>query len=131
MPKSKSDHWGTPPDLYAKLNAEFDFNFDPCPLSWTPAEPDGLTQEWGTRSFCNPPYSNTAEWIRKAHAEWKKGKTIVMLLNAVTDTKAFHTYIYNQAELRFLKGRIKFVDPSNPSKRADSPRPSMLVIFKK
>ena len=130
MPKSKSDQWGTPPDLYAKLNAEFNFNFDPCPLDWTPSDPDGLTIDWGTRTFCNPPYSNTAAWIQKAHEEWKKGKTIVLLINAVTDTKAFHTYIYNQAELRFLKGRIKFVDPSNPSKRSDSPRPSMLVIFK-
>ena len=41
---SKSPHWATPKDLYEKLNAEFGFNFDPCPLH---ADFDGLAMEWG------------------------------------------------------------------------------------
>jgi site-specific DNA-methyltransferase (adenine-specific) len=130
MPPSKSDKWATPPEVYDPLHAEFDFNFDPCPITWAEGDADGLTQECGTRTFCNPPYSKLATWIAKAHAEWKKGKTIVMLINAITDTKAFHTYIYNQAEVRFIKGRVKFIDPTNPTKRSPSPRPSMLVIFR-
>lgn len=27
---SKSDNWATPTNLFNKLNAEFDFNLDPC-----------------------------------------------------------------------------------------------------
>ncbi len=130
MPKSKTDKWATPSALYTQLDSEFHFTCDPCPIDWKDGDADGLTTDWGPSTFVNPPYSNVAKWIAKAHAEWTKGKTIVMLLNAITDTKAFHEYIYGQAELRFLKGRVKFVDPSNPTKNAPSPKPSMLVIFR-
>jgi site-specific DNA-methyltransferase (adenine-specific) len=114
-------------------NKEFLFNYDPCSISWKPGDADGLTTDWGSSTFCNPPYSATAKWIEKAHSEWKKGKTVVMLINAITDTKAFHKYIYGQAELRFLEGRIKFVDytdPEKPTTKAGNVKPSMLVIFR-
>ena len=133
MPKSKSDKWGTPKSIYDPLNEEFQFNYDPCPIDWKPGDTDGLTSEWGTSTFVNPPYSQTARWIEKAHNEWKKGKTVVMLINAITDTIAFHTYIYNQAELRFIKGRIKFIDysdPNNPKEAGANVKASMLVIFR-
>ena len=130
MPKSKSDKWGTPKDLYNKLDDEFKFNFDPCPIDWKEGDPDGLAIPWGTSTFCNPPYSNTKEWVKKAYDEFKKGKKVVLLINAITDTVAFHEYIYNKAtEIRFFKGRIHFVDPSNPKKKAPSPKPSMLVVY--
>ena len=47
-PKSKSDVYLTPPDLYSQLHKEFNFNFDPCPHprpAW-----DGLTKDWGTNA---------------------------------------------------------------------------------
>ena len=130
MPKSKSDKWATPQKLYDELNNEFKFNFDPCPITWKEGDPDGLSIDWGSSTFCNPPYSKVALWIKKAYDEWKKGKKIVMLINAITDTKAFHEYIYNKAELRFIKGRISFIDPNNPTKKQPNVKPSMLVIFK-
>lgn len=131
MPKSKSDKWKTPPEIYDPLNNEFKFNYDPCPIDWNPDEDeDGLLTDWGTSTFCNPPYSETKVWIEKASNEAAKGKTIVMLMNAITDTIAFHKYIYNKAELRFIKGRIKFIDPSNPDKRTPNVKASMVVIFR-
>ena len=130
MPKSKSDKWQTPKDFYDKLNEEFHFNFDPCPIEWEPTDLDGLSIEWDTVTFVNPPYSKVAKWIEKAHQEWKKGKTVVMLINAVTDTIAFHKFIYGQAELRFVKGRIRFIKPDSTDKPTPCPKPSMLVIFK-
>jgi len=130
MPKSKSDKWATPQKLYDELNNEFKFNFDPCPITWKEGDLDGLSIDWGSSTFCNPPYSKVALWIKKAYDEWKKGKKIVMLINAITDTKAFHEYIYNKAELRFIKGRISFIDPNNPTKKQPNVKPSMLVIFK-
>ena len=39
-----SDHWKTPTSLYKKLDDEFHFDFDPCPLH---ADFDGLAVEWG------------------------------------------------------------------------------------
>ena len=130
MPKSKNDKWMTPPEVYNPLNIEFKFNYDPCPIDWKEGDPDGLMTEWGTITFCNPPYSKTAKWIEKASLESSKGKTIVMLINAVTDTIAFHKYIYNKTEIRFLKGRIKFINPAEPHKRMPNVKASMIVIFR-
>ena len=39
-----SDNWATPKEFYDALNAEFGFDFDPCPLN---SEFDGLQIEWG------------------------------------------------------------------------------------
>lgn len=47
-------YWLTPPDLYTKLDAEFNFNFDPSPYP-LPVGFDGLTCEWGTSNYVNPP----------------------------------------------------------------------------
>jgi phage N-6-adenine-methyltransferase len=132
MPKSKSDKWATPPEVYEPLNAEFTFNFDPCPITWEEGDADGLTIDWGKNTFCNPPYSQTAKWIEKASAERAKGNLVVLLINASTDTKAFHKYIYNQpnTEIRFLPGRIKFINHADPEKRSPNVKPSMVVVFR-
>ena len=53
-----------------------------------------------------------------------------MLINAVTDTIAFHKFIYGKAEIRFLKGRIKFINPADPTKRMPNVKASMVVVFK-
>lgn len=120
---SATDDWATPPDLYQQLNKEFDFNFDPCPLN---SEIDGLTIDWGSSVFVNPPYSNIKNFLIKAHAELnKESKTIVFLVPSRTDTRWFHDYVYGKAELRFIKGRLKFGGAKN-----SAPFPSMICIFK-
>lgn len=48
-----------------------------------------------------------------------------MLLPARTDTKWFHDYIYNVAEIRFIRGRLKFGDSKN-----SAPFPSMVIIYR-
>jgi site-specific DNA-methyltransferase (adenine-specific) len=120
-----TDDWATPRYLYNQLDAEFHFDLDPCPLE--PKE-DGLSIEWNGNIFVNPPYSKVKEFLQKAHIELKSGraKTVVFLVFVNTDTTWFHDYIYNKAEIRFIKGRVKFVGPS----KAGSMRPSMIVIFK-
>ena len=60
----KTDNWATPQWLYDKLNDEFDFDFDPCPLN---SKIDGLNIKWGKRNFVNPPYSNVTGFLIKAH----------------------------------------------------------------
>ena len=54
------------------------------------------------------------------------GGLAVMLIPARTDTKAFHDFIYHKAEVRFIRGRLKFGGSKN-----SAPFPSMIVIFKK
>ena len=127
-----SNDWMTPKWLYDQLNYEFNFDFDPCPLY---ADFDGLEIEWGTSNFCNPPYiaSIKNKFIVKAYYEWKKGKTVVMLLPVSTSTRIFHDIIYKRAELRFLKGRLSFSGKQPDGSFSavnNSMHDSMLVIFK-
>ena len=79
----------------------------------------------GQRVFCNPPYSEISKWVEKAFRETRNDNTlVVMLIPSRTDTKYFHNFIYNRAEIRFVKGRIKFGDKDH------APFPSMIVIFR-
>ena len=105
--KSQSDNYATPRAIYAELDAEFHFNDDPCPLDDNP-KINGLERDWGTSVFLNPPYSNPLPWVEKAYYEYLKGKTIVGLLRGDTSTRWFHDWVYPFAELRFVRGRIKF-----------------------
>jgi len=125
---SASNKWRTPPDFYAMLDQEF--HFDPCPIDWDPAtHPDGLTIPWAQTTFCNPPYRGIGPWIKKAHDEWLLGKTVVLLVNAWTDSAWFHDYIYGRAEIRFIRGRLKFLD-ADGTKMPCGFRPSMVVVFR-
>jgi hypothetical protein len=80
-------YWLTPPDLMSALQAEFDFDFDPCPNP-LPDGFDGLTAEWGKSTYCNPPFGSIIHngkkkgptaWARKAIEENKKGKQVVLV----------------------------------------------------
>lgn len=126
------DHWQTPQWLYDELDAEFKFDFDPCPIH---ANFDGLTIPWGGVNFVNPPYNRVdkPKFIQKAFDEWKKGKTCVLLIPAATGTKQFHNLILPYAEIRFLRGRVAFVAPDQPRNAKATKKgkhDSMIVIFK-
>lgn len=124
------DLWTTPPHIIAGLTAEFGPMFDPCPVDYDGSF-DGLEIEWDSVNFVNPPYSQMTDWIRKSHEEWKKGKTVILLIPPRTDTRYFHDYINGNAEVRFIKGRLKFGNPSDPDyKPTGAPFPSILCVFK-
>ena len=77
-------YWLTPPVVYEELNAEFHFDFDPCPFP-KPTNFDGLKAEWGLCNYVNPPFwtedgTGITAWIRKAIAEQQKGKTAVIVV---------------------------------------------------
>lgn len=130
---SKKDEWETPQDLFNMLNTEFNFTLDPCATHenakcqkyYTILE-NGLEKSWlDHRVFCNPPYSQIKKWVKKCAEEAQKGVTIVMLIPARTDTRWFHDFIYNKAEIRFIKGRLHFGNSKN-----NAPFPSMIVIWR-
>ena len=136
---SKNMDWCTPQDFFDKLDAEFHFILDAaateqaakCTNFFTP-ETDGLSQSWdcGGAVFCNPPYGREiAKWVRKAYGESKKiNHPIVLLVPARTDTAYFHDYIYGKAEIRFVRGRLKFTD-ENGKDYCSAPFPSMVVVY--
>ena len=130
---SKTDMWETPQELFDELDKEFQFDLDVCAIPenakckafYTP-EQDGLSQPWKGTCWCNPPYGrDIGQWVRRAFLASISGSTVVMLLPSRTDTKWFHDYIYKRAEIRFVKGRLKFGNSKN-----SAPFPSMIVVFR-
>lgn len=129
------DNWKTPDALYNSLNNEFNFTFDPCPLNHKIEEWDGLKIEWGLRNFINPPYSRKLKeaFINKAFQESKNGNLCVLLIPVSTSTKIFHEIILPNAEIRFIKGRVKFEGINSKGELVSNKcgmHDSMIVIFK-
>jgi phage N-6-adenine-methyltransferase len=145
MIKARISHenmgWNTPKDLFEELDREFHFVLDvasndlnhKCVYYYT-AEDDGLSQPWDVLRgavFCNPPYGRILKrWVQKAYEESTKGTTVVMLIPARTDTSWFHDIVLPHAEVRFLRGRVRYTDVYGIPAGDSAPFPSMIVIFK-
>lgn len=138
--QSGKDDWETPKKLFDDLNREFHFTLDPCSTHenakcakhYTPEE-DGLQMSWGGEIvFCNPPYSRTGgqdAWVKKCYDEAQKPGTIVVaLLPARTDTERFHNYVLGRAEIRFIRGRLRFEQNGIPAGTATFP--SMICVWR-
>lgn len=132
---SNTDLWATPQGFFDQIDSEFHFTLDAaaiaentkCDEFFSPDD-DSLKQIWSGRVWVNPPYGkNVGAWVRKASESAKNGtaEVVVMLLPARTDTKWFHEYVYNNAEIRFVKGRLKF-----GGAKYNAPFPVMVVIFR-
>jgi hypothetical protein len=102
-------YWVSPPELYEPLDAEFHFDFDPCPHP-RPDGFDGLEVEWGGTNWVNPPFTGMVKekgkrkigpmaWARKALAERANGKLTVMIL-PIYQVRAITFLMCNGAEVR-------------------------------
>lgn len=108
--------WETPTNLFASLDDdEFHFTLDAASSETV---------------FCNPPSGRAiADWVRKCSMEASRKNTlVVMLLPARTDTKWLQDHILNRAEVRFLKGRLKFETDGVPD--GPAPFPNMIVVMR-
>jgi len=126
-----SDDWATPKAFYDALDAEFHFDYDPCPLNGR----GGLDGEWGKRNYINPPYSRKLKeaFVIKAIEQAKKGKLCVLLLPVSTSTKLFHDHIKpNAKDIRFVRGRISFCGTNTKGEYVTTKKPmhdSMIIVF--
>lgn len=130
---SKTDNWATPQDFFDSVNDEFSLLWDVCassenaklPLYWT-KEQDGLTAEWRGKRVWMTALRFTDRQMGGEGCD-RRAEVCVCLLPARTDTRWFHRHIYAnpKAEIRFVKGRLKFGGAAN-----SAPFPSMLVIFR-
>jgi len=132
---SKKQDWGTPWAFFNKINKEFDFVLDAaashenhkCVPYLTE---NALSMDWcslsaGGSIWLNPPYGREiGKWIEKAYWESTKGCTVVCLTFARTDTKWWHDWAMRSAEIRLVKGRIKFQEA-----QSSAPAPSCLLVF--
>jgi len=125
--KHSHPHGGTPDDLLQTIKDEFGELYDPCPNNFIEC---GLVADWASQPhvvYCNPPYTRgeIRTWVEKCFQEYEQGATIVLLIPSYTDTSYFHKYIYPHAEIRFIRGRLKF---KGYNRKASFP--SMLCIFR-
>jgi site-specific DNA-methyltransferase (adenine-specific) len=135
MPPSATDDWATPRELFNELNREHRFDTDAAASStnylcdrWfgldhpDESRRDGLTGIWTGHVWCNPPYGRgIKDWVLKASLHHD---LVVMLLPARTDTRWFHEIVLPNADVKFIKGRLKF-----GGHVASAPFPSMIVTF--
>ena len=92
---------------------------------------DGLGQQWKEDFFMNPPYSWVDRWVKHAYYQHSLyNVTGMALIYSKTDTRWWHEYIQDLAEVYFIKGRIKFQINGRPSKNS-APYPSCWVVWRK
>jgi phage N-6-adenine-methyltransferase len=108
------DTWLTPRYILDHLGK---FDLDPCAASGNPEwcaqnfytkTVDGLSIDWYGRVFMNPPFSNTAPWIRR-HAEHGNG---ISLVPASVESRVWREIVWKQAHaILLLHGRTRFANP--------------------
>lgn len=130
---SNKQDWGTPRDFFDRLDREFGFTLDAaanehnakCERYFT-AEDNALQQRWTGTVWLNPPYGReVGEWVRKAYEESQQLATVVVLIPARTDTQYWHDYVMQAAEIRLVKGRLRFEGAEN-----SAPFPSAVIVFR-
>jgi site-specific DNA-methyltransferase (adenine-specific) len=136
---SQRGDWPTPRELFATLDAEFNFTLDAAASAtnakhshyFTEAD-DALNRAWTDRAgqpavaFVNPPYGRRiGAWIEKAIRETRRGATVVMLVPARTDTVWFQELIEHADEIRLIAGRVTFEGATEPA-----PFPSAIAVLK-
>lgn len=138
--KSRDD-WETPQHVFAALDLEFGFSIDGAAnaenskcVQWL--GPGSAIAEsafdfvaFGDTIFVNPPYKKLQPWV-ELFAKWKSsGATVVALLLANTDTPWFKHVWEHADEVRFVRGRIQFIDPEGLD-RDNNNRGSMVVVYR-
>ena len=140
--ENSHNDWWTPRDFLEILNQEFKFDLDAAAddknaacSNYITQEMDALKTPWmGQTVWCNPPYgaaykSSLYEFIQRGYEQSiEQRNTIVMLLPAYTDPKYWALYCSKAHEIRFLTGRLAFLDGGVSKMSARFP--SALVIFK-
>lgn len=137
-PSNIKDLWQTPKPLFDTFNKEFNFTMDVCASHentlvghtyWTESD-DALSQNWGFRSWCNPPYSNIMPWVKKAIEEHEQGCTIAMLVPADPSVKWFKLAYESCNEVRFISGRISFVNDDTQKPVNGNNKGSVLFVWR-
>ena len=151
------DEYETPKWLFDLLDQEFHFDCDAAASTpkktsegfYTPSNSkcgyfltDALLTDWGSidiprrhedlRFFLNPPYSAAKiyAFMQKAYEESRKGALVVCLVPCATDTRWWHNYAMKAQEIRFIKGRVRFVGYDEDGKQVqNSPMFSSCVVI--
>lgn len=110
----------------SELEEEFHFTYDAYPFP-RPAGFDGLKEDWGQRTYANPPFRGPiVVWARKAVLEASKGKGIVLILPTSRVDHATDILLDAGARARVIKS-VSWIDPAG--NRTSRPSPCILFIL--
>lgn len=137
---SNKDDWETPQALFDSLNAKYHFAIDlaaskdnaKCDRYFN-IDDDSLSKDWsesfGGAMYLNPPYGrHIGYWVKKAYeTSLKVNVPIVMLIPSRTDTSYWHDYIFGKANIKFIRGRLKF--EQNGVAGSPAPFPSAIIVY--
>ena len=139
MFSSKKEDWETPQLFFDELNKKYKFNWDlassdanaKCANHFTVGD-DSLSHDWSALEgnlWLNPPYGRDLKrWVKKAYeSSLNREGVLVMLIPSRTDTSYWHDYIFDKAQIKFIRGRLKFENGGVASQPA--PFPSALITF--
>jgi site-specific DNA-methyltransferase (adenine-specific) len=140
---SNHQSWLTPPEfielIYPIVNGKFDL--DPASNGvgrqanikadrhYT-EDMDGLSLSWTAKTvWCNPPYSLTEEFVKKAHEEHQSGNAelIIMLIPARPEGGLWHRWIEGKANAFILRSRLRYYE--NGIRGSATPFPSAIIVF--
>ena len=123
--------WITPPDIYQRLNDEFQFDHDPCPYP-RPPNLNSLADdvEWGESNYVNAPFrqddvvggTGPTAFVNKGLCEQTKAKTSVFVLPVPHYMTKF---LLAGAEIRPL-GRVPFLEVETGE---PAPHPPNIACF--
>lgn len=113
-----NDLWETPITLYDEAREKYgiDPKVDVCATKKNSLCPEfingkmnALKSSWQKPFFMNPPYSQVAHFMAKAYFEHKRHNVDALILTySKTDTKWWHEYVEDRAEVHFIAGRVSF-----------------------
>lgn len=136
-PTNIKDLWQTPKELITTLKKEFKFTLDVAASidnkicgCWIDEKQNALITKWSSVNWCNPPYSNITPWVSKSIEEHELGNTTVMLVPADTSVKWFKLAYDSCNEVRFISGRISFINADTQKPVNGNNKGSVLFIWR-
>ena len=94
--KARQDSVRTPKNILKWVRKKFGKYYDPVPYNPSfnsKKDKDALITEWGQTNFVNPPFSRTVKFVEKSFEQYKKGKTVIILVKTdVLGSKYFSKY---------------------------------------
>lgn len=143
----RCDTWATPPEVFDRackmcgvrpvLDVCATAETAKCAAWYGPGgeRDSGLAAEWDRPWWCNPPYSEVAKWVARAHGQTVMhdlGVPGLMLVFAKTDTAWWHRYVEGRTAVvrpYFWKGRIRFLGAGGVRGKNSAPYPSVVLRF--
>jgi len=145
-PVSLRDSWQTPQWLFDWAHDRFNFDIDLAASEvnrkmedYIPESVNSLRVSWLNsfadhyRGWCNPPYSETGKWLKKAWEEAQKGFCSVLLVPTPNGENGYRDYVFGKAsEIIFINGRVAFELPDGNGGSypvAGNTRGSCLIVY--